>query len=161
MAIDMFLRIDGISGESMDKSHENEIDILAWNWGVSQSGTLHTGSGGGSGKASVQDLSVTKWIDKSSSQLLRACVNGTHSTHARLTVRKAGTEKPLEYLTIKMNIVLITSVATGGSGGIDRLTENITLNFEDVEVIYKSQDERGQPKDTMPFKYNVKSNVAS
>ena len=60
MAVDIFLKIEGINGEAQDTSHKKEIDVLAWSWGASQSGTTHSGGGGGSGKASFQDISITK-----------------------------------------------------------------------------------------------------
>ena len=58
MAVDCFLHIDGCQGESQDDKHKNDIDILAWSWGMSQSGTFHVGGGGGAGKANFQDMSV-------------------------------------------------------------------------------------------------------
>ena len=57
-------------------------------------------------------------------------------------MRKAG-EKPVEYIKIKMEEVLITSISTGGSGGEDRLTENVTLNFAKVSLDYVPQDDKG------------------
>ena len=84
---------------------------------MSQSGTFHMGGGGGSGKANFQDISVTKWIDKSSPDLMNYCATGDHFTDAKLIVRKAAGKKPIEYLTIDMKKVLVTSVSTGGSGG--------------------------------------------
>ena len=131
MAVDMFIKLDDVKGESQDKTHPDEIDVLAWSWGMSQSGTMHTGGGGGGGKVSVQDLSFTKWIDKSSSVLMDYCSGGKQFKEALLTVRKAGGAEPLEYLKITMGDVIVTSVSTGGSGGEDRLTENVTLNFSD------------------------------
>ena len=142
MAVDMFLKVEGIEGESKDKGHGKEIDVLAWSWGMSQSGTSHVGGGGGAGKVNVQDLSLTKYIDKSSPDLMLACCNGKHLGEAKLTVRKAG-ESPLEYLIITMTDVLISSVSTGGSGGEDRLTENVTLNFAKVKVEYTEQTAKG------------------
>ena len=90
MAVDMFLKLDGIKGEASDDKHKGEIDVLAWSWGASQSGTMHVGQGGGGGKANFQDLSVTKWVDKSSHALLKAVATGQHVKEAMLTVRKAG-----------------------------------------------------------------------
>ena len=49
MAVDMFLKLGDVKGESVDGSHKDEIDVLAWSWGMSQSGTTHMGGGGGSG----------------------------------------------------------------------------------------------------------------
>ena len=45
MAVDMFIKLGDIKGESQDKSHKDEIDVLAWSWGLSQSGTMHLGTG--------------------------------------------------------------------------------------------------------------------
>jgi type VI secretion system secreted protein Hcp len=142
MAVDMFMKIGDLKGESKDASHKASIDVLAWSWGVSNSGSAHVGGGAGAGKANVQDLSFTKYIDLSSPDLMLACCNGKHFPEATLTVRKAG-ETPLEYLKIKLTEVLVTSVSTGGSGGEDRLTENVTLNFAKVNLDYVEQTEKG------------------
>jgi type VI secretion system secreted protein Hcp len=142
MAVDMFIKIGTLKGESRDSTHKGEIDVLSWSWGISNSGSAHTGGGAGAGKANVQDLSFTKYIDLSSPDLLLACCNGKHFPEATLIVRKAG-EKPLEYLKIKLTQVLVTSVSTGGSGGEDRLTENVTINFSKVNVDYAEQTDKG------------------
>jgi type VI secretion system secreted protein Hcp len=142
MAVDMFLKLDGIKGESADKSHKDEIAVLAWSWGMSNSGSAHLGGGAGSGKVNVQDLSLTKYIDVSSPDLMLSCCNGKHIPKAQLTVRKAG-ENALEYMIIKFEDILVASVSTGGSGGEDRLTENVTLNFAKVNVEYTQQDAKG------------------
>jgi type VI secretion system secreted protein Hcp len=142
MAVDMFIKIGNLKGESQDHKHKEEIDVLAWSWGMSQSGTTHIGGGSGAGKVNVQDLSFTKYQDKCTTDLMLACCNGKHFPEAKLVIRKAG-EKPLEYLKITMTDLIITSVSTGGSGGEDRLTENVTLNFATVKVEYTEQDVRG------------------
>jgi type VI secretion system secreted protein Hcp len=152
--MDMFIKIGDIEGESVDSKHKGEIDVLAWSWGMSNSGTFHQGGGGGAGKANVQDLSFTKYIDKSSPDLMLATCNGKHLADATLVVRKAG-EKPLEYLTITLTDVLITSLSTGGSGGEDRLTENVTLNFAHVKVDYKEQTKSGVGGATPTMSYNI------
>src|SRR5215471_20732336 len=106
MAVDMFLKLEGIKGESADKQHKDEIHVLAWSWGMSNSGTAHLGGGAGAGKVNVQDLSFTKYIDLSSTSLMLSCSNGKHISKATLTVRKAG-EQPLEYLVITMQECMI------------------------------------------------------
>ena len=158
MAVDMFLKLDDLKGESRDEKHKDETEVLAWSWGMSQSGTTHTGSGGGAGKVSVQDLSLTKYVDKSSPMLQLACCNGKHFKQALLTVRKAG-EKPLEYLKITMKEVLITSISTGGSGGEDRLTENLTLNFAEFKTEYTPQKTDGTGDAAIEAAYNIAQNV--
>ncbi len=114
MAIDMFMKLGDIKGESQDKTHKEEIELLAWSWGLSQSGTMHMGTGGGAGKVSVQDLSFTKYSDKASPPIMAACTKGTHIDKALLTVRKAGGDNPLEYYKITLEGVLVSSYSTGG-----------------------------------------------
>ena len=97
MAIDMFIKIGDVEGEAADDKHGKEIDVLAWSWGMSQSGTTHMGGGGGSGKVAVQDMSITKYVDSATNALMKACCDGTHYPEAMLTVRKAGKEA-LEYI---------------------------------------------------------------
>lgn len=158
MAVDMFLKIDDVKGESRDSKHKDEIDVLAWSWGMSQSGTTHMGGGGGAGKVSVQDLSLTKYVDKASPNLIMATCNGKHYKEALLTVRKAG-EKPLEYIKITMKEVLVSAVSTGGSGGEDRLTENVTLNFAEFKVEYTPQKADGSGEAAIEAVWNIAENT--
>ena len=157
MAVDMFLEVNGIKGEAKDHKHKDQIDVLAWSWGMSQSGTTHMGGGGGAGKVNVQDISVTKYVDKGSAALMLHCATGKHIPDATLFVRKAG-DKPLEYIKIKMEDILITSVSTGGSGGEDRLTENVSLNFAKFKVEYQEQKPDGSGVPGGEFAYNIKEN---
>ena len=157
MAVDMFIKIGDVKSEAQDHKHKEEIDVLSWSWGMSQSGTGHVGGGSGSGKVNVNDLTFTKYVDKSTPPLLLACCNGKHYDQALLTVRKAG-ENPVEYIKIKMSDVLITSVSTGGSGGEDRLTENVTLNFVKVAVDYTPQDNKGKAGSPITMGWDIAKN---
>lgn len=158
MSVDMFIKIGDIKGESPDDSHKEEIEVLAWNWGLSQSGSTHHGSGGGAGKVNVQDISLTKYVDKASPVLMKMCCSGKHHTEALLTVRKAG-DKPLEYIKIKMEDVIVSSLSTGGSGGEDRLTENVSLNFAKVSVDYTPQKPDGSGDAPIKMGWNIAANV--
>jgi type VI secretion system secreted protein Hcp len=158
MAVDQFLKLDKIDGEAQDKSHPKEIDVLAWSWGMSQSGTTHMGAGGGSGKASFQDLSVTKYVDNASMTLMKYVSDGKHIPKAKLTVRKAG-GTPLEYIIIDMEDVIVTSISTGGSGGEDRLTENVTFNFSKVKTTYVPQGDDGKGGAAVDFGYDIAANT--
>ena len=111
MAVECFLKIESpdIKGESRSTASPTQIDVLAWSWGVSQSGTMHVGTGGGAGKANVSDLSITKYIDKASPNLMQAVLTGKQFDKATLTCRKAGGDAPVRYLTIEMEKVIITS----------------------------------------------------
>jgi type VI secretion system secreted protein Hcp len=159
-ALDMFLDLgSGIPGESTDSVHKDQVDVLAWSWGMSNSGSAQVGGGAGAGKVSVQDLSVTKYVDKSSPLLMLHCANGAHIAKATLYVRKSGAT-PVEYIKVIMTDVLVTSVSTGGSGGEDRLTENISLNFAKVEFDYVPVDAKGTPGTAIQFKWDIAGNAA-
>ncbi len=158
MAVDMFMKIKGVKGESADKTYKEQIDVLAWSWGASNSGSAHVAKGAGTGKVNVQDLSFTKYLDAASPDLLLACCNGKHYDEAMLIVRKAG-ENPVEYLKITMNEVLISSISTGGSGGEDRLTENVTFNFAKVKVEYTGQTVKGGKGSTATMGWDISANV--
>lgn len=157
MAVDMFIKIGDIKGESVDAKHKESVDVLAWSWGLSQSGTAHAGTGAGAGKVNVQDLSLTKWVDSSSTALIAAACKGTHIKQAKLTVRKAG-DKPLEYIKITLDDVLVSSVQTGGSGGEDRLTENVVLNFAKFKVEYTIQTPAGGAGATSTAAWDIPAN---
>ena len=105
----------------------------------------------------VQDLSFTKYIDSATPELLLAGCNGKHYKEALLTVRKAG-EHPVEYIKIKLTEVLITSVSTGGSGGEDRLTENVSLNFAKVHFDYTPQKDDGAADTAIPMEWDIATN---
>ena len=160
MALNIHIKIDGIEGESADAKHSKTIDVLAWSWGMSQDGSFHTGSGGGQGKANVQDLSFTKYIDTASTKLQHACVVGDHIKNAVLTVSKAGGKSPLDFLIITLEQVLVSSVSLGGSGGEDKLTENITLNFAKFKSEYFTQDDKGVGKAAGNVTFNIPGNTA-
>lgn len=162
MAIDMFMKLGDIKGESQDKTHKDEIDVLAWSWGLSQSGTMHMGTGGGAGKVNVQDLSFTKFSDKASPTIMTACSKGTHIDKATLTVRKAGGDNPLEYYKVTLEGVLVSSYSTGGSGGEERFTENVTLNFERYHVEYQPQNAKGAKEGgVVEAKWDIVKNAES
>jgi type VI secretion system secreted protein Hcp len=158
----MYLELKGVKGETDDKvfkaKADKGIDVLAWSWGISNSGTTHMGGGGGGGKANFQDMSITKYVDSSSHALLLGCATGEHFDTAKLTVRKAG-KTQLEYIIIEMTEVMITSVSTGGSGGEDRLTENIALNFAKVKFSYVPQKPDGSGDTPLPMTYSISENT--
>jgi type VI secretion system secreted protein Hcp len=155
-ALNMFLDLgSGIPGESTDPAHTNQVDVLAWSWGMSNPGTVGAGGPSG-GKVNIQDLSLTKYVDKSSPLLMLNCAKGSHIATATLYVLKAGATKNNQYIKIIMTDVLVTSVSTGGSGGEDKLTENISLNFAKVEFDYSSD---GTDATTGKFTWDIADNT--
>jgi type VI secretion system secreted protein Hcp len=156
VASDLFAKIGDIKGESLDTKHRDEIEVLSWSWGVTQSGSLSHGGGGGAGKASFHDFNFTHHIDKASPVLMKACATGQHIKDATITVRKAGGGQQ-EYLVIKMTDVLITSVAESvASEGAT--AESISMQFGAVDLEYKPPKPNGQLDAGVHFKYDIKAN---
>ena len=160
MAVDIFLKLEGIKGEAQDGKFKDEIDVLSWSWGMNQSGTTHMGSGSGAGKVSVQDISLTKYIDKASPILAQHCSNGKHIAKGTLIVRKAG-ENPLEYVTIDLKDIIVSSVALGGTASDDRLHETIALNFREFEYKYTTQTAKGSAGPQTEVKWDIAKNAAA
>jgi type VI secretion system secreted protein Hcp len=157
MAVDMFLKVDGIDGESKDSKHAGEIDIESFSWGATQQGAQATGGGGGAGKITMQDFHFTKKIDKSSPKLMLACANGQHIPKVVLTVRKAGKDQQ-EFLKVTFTDVLVSSYQTGGSNnGSEIPTDQISLNFAKIEKEYKEQQKDGTLGAAVKTGYDLKT----
>ena len=159
MAASIFARIGTIKGESPDAKHKDEVEVLSWSWGVSQSGTMSHGGGGGAGKASFHDFNFTHHVDRASPALMRACATGEHLKDATITVRKAGKGQQ-EYLVIKMTDVLVTSVSMSVGAEGDATVEGVALTFAKVDLEYKPQKADGSLDAGIHFRYDLKSNKA-
>jgi type VI secretion system secreted protein Hcp len=140
---DMFLKIDGIEGESLDDKHKSEIQLLSFSFGATQSGSAGVGTGSGAGKVHLQDLQFSKYLDKASPKLFDACCVGKHTPKVTLVCRKAGGTQQ-EYLKYTLSEVLVSSVSHSGSGSELLPLETVSLNFSKIEMEYKPQDEKGQ-----------------
>jgi len=157
MTQDIFIKIAGVTGEAQDASHKDEIDVLRWQWAVSQSANMHSGSGGGAGKATVYDLSFDHYCDRASTTLLAYCLTGKHIAEVVLTLRKAG-GSPLEYLRITLEDAIITHVKSAMNLNMDMPRENFSLSFSRVRYEYTLQNAEGLPAGTVSMGYNIKAN---
>ncbi len=140
MAVDYFLKIDGIDGESQDKTHKNEIQLDNFSFGATQAGTFSMGGGGGAGRVQFQDFHFIMNVNKASPKLFLACSNGEHIKKAVLTCRKAGKEQQ-EYLKYTFSDLLVSSFSTSSGG--DMPAEQISINFSKMEMEYKEQKADG------------------
>jgi type VI secretion system secreted protein Hcp len=160
-AVDYFLKIEGIDGESTDATHRGEIIIESFSWGMSNAGTFAGGGGGGAGKVSMQDIHFTRRLDKASPMLMLACATGQHIPTAKLTCRKSGSDgSQVEYYTITLNDVLVSGVSTGGTSGDPLPTESISLNFTKIEWVYVPVDADGKPGEPVRAEYDLDSGTA-
>lgn len=159
--LDVFLTLDGIEGESQDAALSKQMQLMSWSWGLSNDGNFHMGTGGGSGKVAVQDITVTKRTDIATPSLVQACTKGTHIATGKLTFRKAG-DDPIEYMTIELSQILISSISLGAAGGQDDslMYETLSLNFAQFVLTYNEQSETGATGANAVAKYNMPKNTS-
>lgn len=148
-ASDIFLKLTGIKGESVDAKHEGEIDVLSWSWGTS------TGTGkvkrGTIAPQCIQDIELTKRLDSATPSLIMMGLLGETAKEATLTMRKAGKGQQ-EFLVLKMTDVLVTSYHTDSHlNGEELLTDTVVLSFSSIDVVYKPQREDGTLGPEVPF----------
>lgn len=141
-----FLRIKDIKGESKDAKHKDEIDILSFNFGVSNGTTPGSGGGGGegAGRAMFDVFHFTMKVNQASPKLFLAVAQGKHIPEALLTVRRTSNKEQQEYLMWKLQDVIVSSYQTGGHVQNDPIpTESFSLSFGKIEVEYKPQKPDG------------------
>jgi type VI secretion system secreted protein Hcp len=141
-AVDYFLKLDGITGESVDSKHKGEIELLSFSFGETRTGGLGAGGGGGSGKVEMSDFSFTARTSKASPLLFLSCAQGKHIKSAVLTVRKAG-QAQQEYIKLKFTDVLISSYAFGGDEDEGVPLDAFELNFVKLAFDYFAQKADG------------------
>jgi type VI secretion system secreted protein Hcp len=158
-AVDYFLKIDGIEGESQDAKHKGEIELHSFSLGAQQTGTHASGGGGGAGKVRMQDFHITKKVDKASPKLMLACADGEHIKKAVLTCRKAGKDQQ-EYMKVTMSDLLVSSYSLAAHGDSHVVPlDQITLNFSKIEYDYKEQKADGTLGGSVKAGWDVKQNV--
>lgn len=160
MAMNVFLWLsNGIKGESQELA--DYIDVLSWSWGATQSATSHMGTGSGGGKVSVQDLVAVKYVDLSTSDLIKRCSNGEHIDTGHMIVRKAGGAETVDYLRIDMEQIIISSYQTGGGQNDpgDKVQETMSMNFRSFAWTYTAQEGSGAAGTEMAAGWDIAANV--
>ena len=156
---DYFLKLDGIKGESQDAKHKDEIELISFSWGVSQSGGGGGGGGGGAGKATFTDFEVGMPLNRSAPQLFLKCANGAHIKEGTLTVRKAGKEQ-LEYLKFKFTDLLISAYEENANVDDDRPLDVVRFNYSKIEMTYTTQNANGSAGSSETVTWDLKANKA-
>jgi type VI secretion system secreted protein Hcp len=157
-AIDYFLKLDGISGESRDSKHKGEIEVLSFSFGETHPGGAGFGGGGGAGKVQMSDFSFTARTSKASPQLFLSCAQGKHLKQAILTVRKAGGSQQ-EYLIIKLNDVLVSAYSLGSGDAESEPHDAFSLNFVKLSYDYKPQKADGSLDAPVHAGWDLSKNV--
>jgi type VI secretion system secreted protein Hcp len=155
MAVDYFLKLDTVNGESVDTNHKNEIQIMSWSWGGSQHSSVSGSGGSGAGKVSLGDFSIMKTFDKASVPFLKGLCAGTHFATGTLTANKAGTGgKP--YLKVDFKELFVTSYQVSGSSEVPM--ESVSFSYNEIKIAYSTQDEKGTATLANQMTFNLKEN---
>jgi type VI secretion system secreted protein Hcp len=158
MAVDYFLKLDGIQGESVDDKHKNEIQILSWSWGASNVSSVAGTGGSGAGKVDLSDISFMLHFDKSSPKFFKSCCAGAHIPTGTLTATKAGSDgKP--YLKVDFKELFVTSLQFSAAGEVPAVS--LSFSYDEIKIDYSAQDEKGNVASTGPVTFNLKQNKLS
>lgn len=159
-AVDYFLKIDGIPGESTDDKHKAEIELESFGWGATNSSSMgSSGSGGGgAGKVKIDDFHFVMKTNSASPKLMLACASGEHIKSAVLTCRKAGKDQQ-EYLKMTFSDALVSKYSMDGAAD-DKLIplEQVAMNFAKIEIEYKQQKADGSLGGAIKSGWDVKAN---
>jgi type VI secretion system secreted protein Hcp len=159
MAVDMFLLVDGVKGESADANHSGFTDIQSLSWGASQAASI-SGGGGGSGKVSFSDLTITAPMDTATPALLKFCSSGKHISKIKVSICKAGGTQ-VEYATIVLSDVLVTGTQFVGTSGGEAMGINYSFQAAKVEHHYWVQGKDGSKGAESQMGWDVKQNIAT
>jgi type VI secretion system secreted protein Hcp len=159
MAIDMFMLVDGVKGESADANHSGYSDVQNISWGASQAASI-SGGGGGSGKVSFSDLTVTAALDSATPAILKMCASGKHIPNVKISICKAGGTQ-IEYSTVVLKDVLVTSTQFTGAAGGESVGIKYAFQAAKVEHHYWVQGKDGSKGAESQMGWDVKQNVAT
>ena len=151
---DYFLKLDGIPGESTDLKHKDEIELVSFSWGLTQSGSV--GGGEGAGRGQFKSLEFVMRVSKASPQLFLACASGKHIKEATLSARRAA-KATLEYLKIKFTDILVTSYAQAGDDEVPH--ETVAFDFARIELAYTPQQAEGAAAGAIEVGWDLKKNL--
>jgi type VI secretion system secreted protein Hcp len=152
----LFIKFDGVDGETNDKDHKGWSDILSFSWGVHRAGAGATGQTRRRGVATVEDVLITKEYDKSSPKLAEAVCTGKVFPKVEIHDTTTYAENRSTYLKYELKNVLVTSHNVSGTTGGDAVpTETMSLNFEEIKQTYVEYDAKGSKKGNVEMSWKV------
>jgi type VI secretion system secreted protein Hcp len=158
MAIAMFLKVDGATGESQDAAHQGWIDVHRLDWIACQKGNMASGGGGGAGRVNFDDLRVSGFMDKATPALIKHAASGKHLPEVKVSVCKAGGIQ-IEYATFVLKDVIVTKVSTVGSG-VD-VGVQYCFQAAKIEHHYWTQGKDGTRGAECQMGWDIKQNIAT
>jgi type VI secretion system secreted protein Hcp len=158
MAVDYFLKLDGIKGESQVTGHTGEIQLHSFSWGGSQTSSVAGTGGSGAGKVNLDHLNVMKSVDSASVPLFKAITLGTHIATGTLTAIKAGGNgKP--FLQVDFQELFVSSLQLSASTEVPM--ETVSFSYNQIKIAYSTQDEKGTMTMSGSASWNLKTGVSS
>ena len=158
MAYDIFLKLDGIPGESTDDKHRDEIVLESFSWGESNPGAHATASGAGAGKVSMQDFHFTARVSKASPTLMLYCASGKHIPTGQMSESRAGEDRSgADFLVYKFTNIVVSSISQAGDAN-DRPLDSVSIAFAKVNIEYKPQKADGSLAAAVHFGWDLKTN---
>jgi type VI secretion system secreted protein Hcp len=154
---EMFLKLDGIEGESLDSVHGGEIEIKGWGWPTINNVRWDVNQGGQSTKVEVKDIELHKVCDKASVTLYQCCVTGKHIKNGTITCRKNDGDQKVEYLIVTLTDLMVTKVEWTGQGDAQALDETVCLSFAQFRLDYKVQNDTGTAAGAKSYQFNVQT----
>jgi type VI secretion system secreted protein Hcp len=144
MAVDAFIKIDGIEGESTDSNHKGWIELISYYSEMNQtvSRTASSAGGGSAERVDFDGFGFTKLLDKASPLLALACAAGTHINTIILELCRAGGDK-LTFMQYTMRNCIISSIQTSGTYGENFPSEDLEIDFGQIEWRYTVQNRAG------------------
>ena len=152
---EMFLKLDGVEGESLDQTHAREIEIQSWNWETTNQVRWDVNQGGQSTKVEVKEIHVDKICDKASVILYQNCVTGKHIPNAKITCRKNDGDQKVEYLIVDLRDVMVSKVEWKGDGSNQSLNETVKLSFAEFKLHYAVQQDQGTAGGATTFGFDI------
>jgi len=155
MAVDYFLDLEGIEGESQNSNFKNKIQVMTWNWGASNVSSVGGTGGSGAGKVDMSDVSLMLNFDKSTPKFFKSIAKGTHIAKGTLSAVKSGAEgKP--YLKVNFSEIFVTGLQMSASS--EAPTVSLSFSYNEIGIDYSIQDEKGTVNSTGEIKYSTKQN---
>jgi type VI secretion system secreted protein Hcp len=139
MAVNAYLIIDGVEGQST--SRKNAIDIYAFSFGGSLPTSFNQAGGESrAGRADFSDVSVQKAVDKTSPMLFQHCISGDFLKKVEIVYDKPMGDKQEDYFKIEMQDAVITSISLAGSS--ENPSESLSFAFKKIKVSYNPEEDK-------------------
>ena len=157
MSVDMFMKVEGATGESQDSNHKGWTDIDSFTWGATQPNSMASGGGAGVGKVAFQDLCVIAKMDRCYPAVLKHCATGKHLGKVELSLCKAGGTQ-IEYAKIELTDVLVTSVTSNSTEAGETTTVHYAFQAAKIKTSYWEQTSQGGRGAGVDMGFDIKQN---